>query len=299
MAADSLELMTDDWPILCPHCSEPLSVRRDGMRTRGLDCPSSHHFTAAKQGYVNLLVGKGSSFTPDSAEMIMARERVQESGLFDLLTMRMLGILHERAPRTHTILDAGAGTGHYLHSLLEEDPDVRGIALDLSPAGLKRAARHDRVFALAWDLWRPLPLQSGSIDVVLNVFAPRNVEEYARVLADHGTAVVVTPRPGHLAELAETGLLTQQDDKHESLLAQMHPHFGEPEARYAVTTTLPVEDEESADLVLMGPAGHHRSREDVLTAIQGQGIWSVTIDLDITVWTSPAASRRETSTSIG
>lgn len=299
MSADTLELMNDDWPILCPHCSEPLTVRRDDRRIRGLDCPSHHHFTAAKQGYVNLLVGKGSSFTPDSAEMIMARERVQQSGLFDLLTMRLCGILQEHAPQAHTILDAGTGTGHYLHRLLEEHPALRGIALDLSPAGLKRAAKHEQVFALAWDLWKPLPLRSSSVDVVLTVFAPRNAEEYARVLADRGTAVVVTPRPGHLAELAETGLLTQQEDKHGSLLAQMRPDFGEPAAQHTVTTTLPVEDDESADLVLMGPAGHHRSREDILTAVQDQDIWSVTIDLDITVWTSPAASRRETSTSIG
>ncbi len=279
--------MTDHWPILCPHCSEPLSVQRDEQRIRGLDCSSGHHFTAAKQGYVNLLVGKGSRSTPDGAEMVMARERVQSAGFFDLLTLRLAAVLADHAAHARMILDAGAGTGHYLHELLEQHPGLRGLALDLSPAGLKRAAKHERVLALAWDLWAPFPLADSSIDLVLDVFAPRNPQEYARVLSGGGTAVVVTPRPGHLAELAEAGLLGQQEDKRQSLLTQMRPVFGEPRAQQTVTTTLPAEDEEAADLVLMGPAGHHRSRSEVLSAVREQEVWSVTIDLDVTVWSRP------------
>lgn len=254
-------------------------------RLRGLDCPSGHHFTAAKQGYVNLLVGRGNSSTPDSSEMIMARERVQRAGLFDLVTLRLSAVLEEHVPESTMILDAGTGTGHYLHEILDAHPQLRGIGLDLSGAGLKRAAKHERCLALAWDLWKPLPLDDHSVDVVLDVFAPRNPQEYARVLRSAGVAIVVTPRSGHLAELAETGLLGQQEDKHESLLTQMRPVFGDPAAHSSVTSTLPVEDDEAADLVMMGPAGHHRDRTEVLAAVTDQEIWSVTVDVDITLWT--------------
>ncbi|GGE72337.1 methyltransferase domain-containing protein [Nesterenkonia cremea] len=279
--------MNDLWPLSCPHCSASLSLITEDDRLHGLDCSSGHHFTAAKQGYVNLLVGRGSSSTPDTPEMIMARERVQQAGLFDLVTRKLTALRDEHAPEASTLLDAGTGTGHYLHEMLSEHPELRGIGLDLSSAGLKRAAKHERTLALAWDLWTPLPLKDHSVDVVLNVFAPRNPEEYARVLRTCGAVVVVTPRSGHLAELAEVGLLNQQEDKHESLLAQMRPVFGEPTVRTEVTCTLPVEDEEAADLVMMGPAGHHRGRRDVLTAVEEQEIWSVTVDVDMTVWSAP------------
>ncbi|GAA1451238.1 methyltransferase domain-containing protein [Nesterenkonia lacusekhoensis] len=214
----------------------------------------------------------------------MARERVQQAGLFDLVALKLNAMLDEHAPEATMILDAGTGTGHYLHEILDAHPQLRGIGLDLSSAGLKRAAKHERGMALAWDLWKPLPLDENSVDVVLDIFAPRNPAEYARVLRSSGAVVVVTPRNGHLAELAEAGLLTQQEDKHESLLAQMRPTFGDPLAHGWVTSTLPVEDEEAADLVMMGPAGHHRDRADVLVAVEGQEIWSVTVDVDITVW---------------
>ena len=38
-------------------------------------------------------------------------------------------------------------------------PDARGIAIDASPAALRRAARaHERAAAVGADAWKPLPL---------------------------------------------------------------------------------------------------------------------------------------------
>lgn len=276
--------MSYDWPVTCPHCAAPLSAHRRHTRVIGLDCPSGHHFTAAKQGYVNLLVGRGTPFTPDTSEMIMARERVLSTGLFDHLGIRLGEVLQKHHPAPRLILDAGAGTGYHLGTLLATMPETRGLALDLSPAGLRRAAKLPRTLALGWDLWRPLPLRDSCLDVVLTVFAPRNPHEYARVLSPGGIAIVVTPRPRHLAELADAGLITQQEDKHEHLLTQMAPHLGPPAVHQTVTSTVPIEDDHAADLVLMGPAGHHRQRTEVLPAVEQQELWSVTTDLDVTVW---------------
>lgn len=283
-AAGYCGAVNDEWPVLCPHCSDPLSVRRQQTRLRGLDCSSGHHFTAAKQGYVNLLVGKGTAFTPDTAEMIMARERVQDAGLFDPLSTTLSEVLEEHRPDPTLILDAGAGTGHHLGKLLETAPGARGLAIDLSPAGLRRAAKLPRTLALAWDLWRPLPLAEACSDVLLTVFAPRNPEEYARVLCPGGLAVVVTPRPGHLKELAEAGLLNQQKDKHDHLLAQFAPHFGAPLDVTSVTSTLSCGAQTATDLVAMGPAGHHRSVAEIRAEVETCAAQTVTADLDVTVW---------------
>lgn len=283
------------WPVRCPHCGRTLHVERRApdrpadqpagrpARIRALCCDAGHRFDAARQGYVNLLVGRGSSATPDAASMIMARERIQDAGILRRVTEALTAIA-TRAPAPRRVLDCGAGTGHHLHALLEALPEASGIAVDLSPAGLKRAAKHPRTLALTWDLWRPLPVAEASIDLLVDVFAPRSPEEYARVLAPGGRAIVVTPRPGHLQELAAHGLLGMREDKHRELLTRMGAALGDPEEHRVVGETVDLDAEQAADLIMMGPAGHHRHRDQILSDVRHAGLRKATVDVDVTTW---------------
>nr|WP_255546241.1 MULTISPECIES: methyltransferase domain-containing protein [unclassified Nesterenkonia] len=222
----------------------------------------------------------------------MARERVQDAGVFAALSEELARILIQDLPQRGTawaaesalLLDCGAGTGHYLHQLLEVIPSAHGIALDLSTAGLKRAARHPRTLALAWDLWQPLPLASDSVDLLLDVFAPRNVAEYARVLRPGGLAVVVTPGDSHLIELRSAGMLEVQGQKLHQLQEQMAPSFGAPEQSTQVTTAVPVDAGLAADLVFMGPAGHHHDHDTLRESLLAREVSQVTVHLDVSLW---------------
>ena len=60
-----------DLPLLCPVCRTTLRSGDDGART--LVCGAGHSFDAAKQGYFNFLVGKGTVFEADTADMVAAR----------------------------------------------------------------------------------------------------------------------------------------------------------------------------------------------------------------------------------
>jgi 23S rRNA (guanine745-N1)-methyltransferase len=149
-----------------------------------------------------------------------------------------------------TVVDLGAGPGYYLAAVLEAHRDARGIALDSSRPALRRAARaHPRITAIACDAWDALPLQDGTADVVLNVFAPRNPDEMRRVLKPDGRIVVVTPTDRHLKELE---LLSVHPDKRERL----HKDLGTPEQERDLEFTLELDD--VTPLVQMGPSAHHR-----------------------------------------
>ena len=79
-------------------------------------------------------------------------------------------------------LDLGAGTGRQLARVLDALPRRHGIALDVSRPALQRAARaHPRIGAVGCDIWGALPVRSAAAALVLNVFAPRNGDEIARV----------------------------------------------------------------------------------------------------------------------
>ncbi len=236
--------------LACPHCAGPL--RADGSRWR---CPPGHSFDVAKQGYLNLATAAEPA-NADTAAMLAARTRVQHAGLFDFVTRALV----EAVPPTgvRTLLEVGAGTGHYLAQVVEGRPAARGIALDISRSAARRAARvHHRVASVVADVWRGVPLLTGSADVVLCVFAPRNPAEFARVLSPGGRVLVVVPTADHLAELRQAyGLLGIEPDKGGRLLAGA-ADFLTHERTHTLNWTGAVPTEQLDDLIRMGPNAHH------------------------------------------
>jgi 23S rRNA (guanine745-N1)-methyltransferase len=92
---------------------------------------------------------------------------------------------------------------------------------------------------------------------VLNIFAPRNPEEYARILRPGGRLLVVTPAPGHLEGLRRiVPLLAIDTDKAERLAASLGSHF-EPAGVEELAVPLELGPEDLRNLVMMGPNAHH------------------------------------------
>ncbi|MHA7189705.1 putative RNA methyltransferase [Arthrobacter sp. MDT2-16] len=239
--------------LVCPVCASPLEET-----DRTLACAQGHRFDAARQGYFNLLTGRGSPFEGDTAEMVDAREQFLGSGAYEPLRRAVVAAALAHASAPGVVLDAGAGTGYYLDGLAGTAPGVFPVALDLSKAALRRAARRlPGGISIVWDVWRPLPLASGSVDVLLNVFAPRNADEFVRVLAPGGCVVVVTPRPGHLAGLEAVGpLLSVPAHKADDVLASFEGALMEA-AREDLDYVMSLPQDLARSALVMGPAARH------------------------------------------
>ncbi|CAN7384945.1 putative RNA methyltransferase [Arthrobacter sp. LjRoot14] len=239
--------------LLCPVCRNGLTL--GGNR---LACPEGHSFDAARQGYFNLLVGKGTVFEADTAAMVAARFDFLSKGHYRPLAGAVAELAAPVLQGPHAaVLDAGTGTGHYLKELLTAAP-ASAIGLDISKFALRRAARMNPGAAnLVCDVWQPLPVADMAADVVTVVFAPRNAPEFARVLRPGGRLIVVTPRSGHLAEIAgQTGMLGIEPAKEERLAASLGGHFA-PHSVRELDLELGLEPADVGNLALMGPAGHH------------------------------------------
>lgn len=234
--------------LACPHCGGELAVRPPAAR-----CAHGHAFDIARQGYLNLLSG-GQPANADTPAMLSARSRVLASGLFDPL----LNLVGQHAGDAHVVLEVGSGTAHYLRRCLADDPHARGIALDVSVAAAKAAARADqRIAAVVADVWAGLPLLDHTLDAVVCVFAPRNLTEFARVLHADGRLLVLTPNPSHLAGLRHRhGLLGIEPDKHQRLLAAAAEFF---DLQGSSRLRIPVElsADLAADVIAMGPNAFH------------------------------------------
>ncbi|MER6825212.1 putative RNA methyltransferase [Streptosporangium sp. NPDC000563] len=248
--------------LACPVCRGSLELEE-----RVLRCALGHGFDVARQGYVSLLTGSRVPGTADSAAMVAARDAFLGAGHYAPLAEAVAGACRTGAK---VVADAGAGTGHYLARALDGLPGAAGVALDVSKHAIRRAARaHARVGAVVADVWRPLPLRDGTIDVLLNVFAPRNGAEFARVLKGEGELVVVTPTPRHLAPLVERlGLLSVDDSKERRVTESLNEHFVETD-RSLLAFEMRLGHDAVEAVVGMGPSAWHTDTEVMRGRIGG------------------------------
>jgi 23S rRNA (guanine745-N1)-methyltransferase len=239
--------------LTCPLCPAALEHTAGALR-----CASRHTFDIARHGYVSLLSGHRRAPSADSPGMVRSRAAFLGAGHYGPLARTLARLASELAPPDATVLDAGAGTGHYLAAVLDALPRALGLGLDSSVPALRAAARaHARAEAACWDVWQPWPVRTGSADLVLNVFAPRNGPEFHRVLAPDGALLVVTPTGRHLRELHEpVGLLAVDPRKEERLHRSL-------DTRFRLDRTEPLEfamrltAEDVTGLVGMSPTAHH------------------------------------------
>jgi 23S rRNA (guanine745-N1)-methyltransferase len=237
----------------CPVCERDLE-HGDGV----LRCAGGHSFDIARQGYVNLVPGAA-----DTVEMVEARDAFLGAGHYRRLS-EALGQEAAAVPAPGAVLDLGAGTGHHLATVLEAANGRLGLAVDASPAALRRAARsHPRAAAIGADAWKPLPVKDAVAAIVLSVFAPRNAAEMARILGPGGALIAVTPTTRHLYELVgPLGLLSVPDDKEDRLDVQLASHFT-PAERRPIEHPMFLTRDEAAQIVGMGPSAWHVDEQSV------------------------------------
>lgn len=240
--------------LCCPVCRERLTAVVV-ERARALRCPRGHSFDLARQGYADLSAGR-LPHSGDTPAMVAARDDFLAKGHYDFLSTALADATRGD---TGLAVDVGAGTGRHLAAVLDAHEGLRGLALDASKPALRRAARaHPRAAAALCDVWRPLPLADHETAVVLDVFAPRNGDEFHRVLRDDGVLIVVTPAPDHLATLVDAlGLLKVDPAKDDRLAASLDAHFALADRR-ELRRELRLDRDEVAAVVGMGPSAWHR-----------------------------------------
>jgi 23S rRNA (guanine745-N1)-methyltransferase len=243
-------------PLLrCPSCGDGLSAADGALR-----CPRRHSFDVARHGYVGLLTGARAT-SGDDGPMARARRDFLAAGRYAPILAAVADLAAEAdlSGKPVTVVDVGCGTGYYLAGVLDALPDAVGLGLDTSGHALRVAARaHERAAAATWDVFRPFPIASERVDVVLDVFAPRNPAEFHRVLRAGGVLVVVRPFGGHLAELRRQvpQMVTVDPDKERRLHQALDPYF-EVARTVEVEYTTPLARQEAVDLVLMTPSARH------------------------------------------
>lgn len=188
----------------CPVCGQRLS--RTGTVYR---CAAGHCFDVAAAGYTYLLPsgGKHAKLPGDSKEMAAARNRFLSGDYYAPLAERLAALCDTYTPAAPCILDAGCGEGYYTARIFRvlaasgKTPHIAGI--DISKSCLRWAAKREKAIELAVASSYHLPIETGSIDLLVNCFSPLCLEEFTRVLKPGGIFVYVVPGAKHLWELKQ------------------------------------------------------------------------------------------------
>ncbi len=238
-------------PLICPACETALEWNEKECR-----CANGHSFDLAKEGYANLLLShqRRSSHPGDDDKMIQARRRFFDSGAFARLTSLILHSSFITNRSSLSLLDCGCGEGHFL-GVLSESRNGQFFGVDVSKEAVRCAARrYKKAKWIVANGMRKLPFAGYSLDVILSVLAPRNPEEFARILKPDGALILGVPGPNHLIELRSRLAANAGDfeEKADEASAKCAPYFAEA-TRELLSYQQTLNAAQLADLIQMTP----------------------------------------------
>ena len=198
----------NDALLLCPVCKDKLVK---DVSNKIYKCENNHTYDIAKEGYVNLLISnqKNSKNPGDSKEMVLARVEFLSKGYYEMLSDKINEVIVETLKKDNNdilnIMDLGCGEGYYLTNL-KKYMDKKNIkanyyGMDVSKEAVKYASKTNKDCTWAVGNNFNILANDKSIDCILSVFSPIDINECNRVLKDDGVFIRVLPRTNHLIQL--------------------------------------------------------------------------------------------------
>ena len=267
----------------CPYCHGAL--KKLGQT---LFCEQRHSFDIARSGYINLQPARSrnSLVSGDNKKQLLRRASFLAKGFFDFVSQRMVDtFLRVRTDASVIqILDAGCGTGYHLERIVmglsERGAHCGGIGLDVSKSAAQIALRsHSVDGCIISNIWERWPIRTAAVDFLINVFAPKNFGEMARVLSDDGLLCIAYSGEDHLAELRPIvplmGIRKQKRDEYLIEAKRVFEDVWLEEGHDVINLSRC----DMSDLILMGPNAIQLASEDSLNPLPES--MNVTIQIEI------------------
>lgn len=259
--------------LLCPICKQPL-LKLEKTYT----CKSNHSYDISSSGYTNLLLcNKKKTLEPgDNKEMTRARKEFLDKGYFDNVSNYINQILSPIITDDSIILDAGCGTGFYLDKLQKSCSRGNYFGIDISKFALNIASKSNKNIKYFVASIFDTPLQDNSIDIILNIFAPKPESEFMRILKHNGIIIEITPATNHLLELKK---LLYDKDTYLNKTSQNFKNFNLVNS-YNLTYKKIVSQQDIIELIKMTPY-FYTTKKDNLNSIPPS--LSITFDFNIKI----------------
>lgn len=162
----------------CPICHSEMIFKDKNS----LMCYKKHCFDISKQGYINFLTKKQS--TKYTKELFECRRYIFQEKFYLPLQEQLASLIEEYRISTEKVkvLDIGCGEGYYAHELNKSVGDLDIYAIDnVKEAIVLGAKSQESIKWIVGDLAN-IPMQTNTLDILLNIFTPSNYKEFQRIL---------------------------------------------------------------------------------------------------------------------
>lgn len=239
----------------CPVCESALEIYG-----KSYICKNRHTFDIAKEGYVNLALGKSES--GDSTEMCLSRREFLSKGYYAPFAKLICDTLKKHCD-VSALCDAGCGEGYYLREIRKSFPEAELFGIDLAKEAIKLAAKSEKQSTLKKNMYSvcgifSLPFDDNTFDAVISVFAPVGDAENLRVLKNGGFMLVAGPGKTHLSGLKSAIYERPYENEEKHREYQGFTYIG----KESVTYTEKVYGRDILDLFAMTPYYWKTSKED-------------------------------------
>ena len=240
--------------LLCPLCGLPLR-----QAERSYICENRHSFDLARQGYVNLLpVQQKKSLHPgDTREQVLSRRAFLDGGFYAPIADAVCEMVKDyQGP----VLDVGCGEGYYgtkVAGALGEEL----VGLDISKEAVRYAAGRYKNATWVCGSAARLPVEDGSVGLLMSMFALTLPEEYKRVLNKDGAFLQVLAAEDHLLGLKSI-IYDTLTHKEKDSVPEL-PGFRLEQSRQ-VKFTFTAEGQQVQNLLSMTPHVYRISKEGAL-----------------------------------
>jgi 23S rRNA (guanine745-N1)-methyltransferase len=189
--------------VRCPNCKRELQKNGNTYV-----CHLGHSFDISKEGYSNLILAnqKKKLSSGDNKMMIRSREAFLSQGYYDFIidaieSLTLPNLIFEKDKIN--VLDLGCGSGYYIRNIYRKIESIQRFGIDVSKNAITHSAKKDRQGEYFVSSNFNSPFLNNTLDIVLNIFAPCQLNEVSRLLRPDGLYVKVIPINEHMKEVAD------------------------------------------------------------------------------------------------
>lgn len=260
----------------CPICHSEMIFKDKNS----LMCYKKHCFDISKQGYINFLTKKQS--TKYTKELFECRRYIFQEKFYLPLQEQLASLIEEYRISTEKVkvLDIGCGEGYYAHELNKSVGDLDIYAIDnVKEAIVLGAKSQESIKWIVGDLAN-IPMQTNTLDILLNIFTPSNYKEFQRILKKNGYLIKVVPGQHYLYELRECARhqLKNKEYSNESVVKYFKNHIGYITSK-RLSYQLPVNYNQLQNFIRMTPLMFNVKKDELPL----DKITHVTLDFEIII----------------